>query len=87
MEIIAAIHFEEPFLENCTEISAASQVVNADIQMNHGSGAATTRCESCNHCVRAAAKAGITYQIALMGSEVWYEEISRKELTDQVMQD
>lgn len=80
-------------LRSCMELQmdiwAESQAVNADIPMNRGSGAAMTRYKSCNHD-RAAARAGIKYRMAVIGSEcdeVWYEEISRNELTDRVMQD
>lgn len=71
------------------EIWAVSQAVNVDIPMNHSSGAATTWYKSCNHD-RVVANARIKYQTGVIGSEcdeVWYEEISRKELTDRVMQD
>ena len=68
---------------------AASQAVNADIQMNRSSGAVMTQYKSCNHD-RAAAKDQIKYQIGVIGSEcdeVRYEKIWRKELTDVVTQD
>lgn len=71
------------------EIKTVSQAVNADIPMNHSSGAAVTWYKCCN-IDRAAAKLGIIYQMGVIGDEcdeVWNEDTSRKELKDRIIQE